>query len=342
MPIIQSRRRFLSNLAFTGAAGLVGAGTASLGNGGRSFAAEPPPEITTIRLKKDQAICEAPRYAAEDLLHAEGFTDVRYIELKPGRSSMPMIANGELDFVLQFPPELLIAMDDRRPITILAGVHAGCFELFGTERIRSIADLKGRTVGTQVVGTTTHLVSMMASYVGLDPAKDIRWLIDPSVKPIQLFVERKIDAFLAIPPETQELRARNIGHVIVNSALDRPWSQYFCCILAGNTEFVRKHPVATKRILRAILKATDLCASEPGRVAQLMVDGGFTDRYDYALQMLTELPYGRWRDYDPEDTMRWYALRLHEAGFIKSSPQRLIAEHVDWRFLNELKRELKV
>jgi hypothetical protein len=39
---------------------------------------------------------------------------------------------------------------------------------------------------------------------------------------------------------------------------------------------------------------------------------------------------------------RRLTLRLHEAGLIKSSPQKLIAEHTDWRFLNELKRELKV
>ena len=89
---------------------------------------------------------------------------------------------------------------------------------------------------------------------------------------MELFAEGKIDAFLGFPPEPQELRARKIGHVIVNSSIDRPWSQYFCCMLAGNREFVRKHPVATKRVLRAILKATDFCASEPARAARVMVD----------------------------------------------------------------------
>jgi len=111
--------------------------------------------------------------------------------------------------------------------------------------------------------------------------------------------------------------------------------------LAGNREFIRKHPVATKRVLRAILKATDLCASEPTRVAQRMVDGGFTPRYDYALQALIEIPYAKWREFDPEDTVRFYALRLREAGMIKSNPNKLIADSTDWRFLNELKRELK-
>jgi NitT/TauT family transport system substrate-binding protein len=174
-----------------------------------------------------------------------------------------------------------------------------------------------------------------------DPDRDIRWVTDPKVKPIELFVAGKIDAFLAFPPESQDLRARGIGHVILDTAVDQPWSQYYCCVLAGNPEYVSNHPVATKRALRAILKAADLCASDPQRAAQQIVDRGFTPRYDYALETLTELPYDKWREYDPEDTMRFYALRLHESGLIKSDPKKIIAENTEWRFFNELKRELK-
>jgi len=112
-------------------------------------------------------------------------------------------------------------------------------------------------------------------------------------------------------------------------------------MLGANRDYVRKHPVATKRVLRAVLKAAELCASDPAAVARRLVDGGFTPSYDYALQTVSELPYDRWRDYDAEDTVRFYALRLHEAGMIKLLPIRLIAENTDWRFLNELKRELK-
>ena len=129
--------------------------------------------------------------------------------------------------------------------------------------------------------------------------------------------------------------------MILNSATDRPWSQYFCCLLGGDREYVRKYPVATKRVLRAILKAADLCASDPARAARSLVDRAFTARYDYALQSVSELPYDKWREYDPEDTLRFYALRLHDAGLIKSSPNKSIAESTDWSFLNELRRELK-
>ena len=52
-------------------------------------------------------------------------------------------------------------------------------------------------------------------------------------------------------------------------------------------------------------------------------------------------PYGRWREYDPEDTLRFYALRLREIGMIKSTPQKIIENGTDWSFFSELRKTLK-
>ena len=112
-------------------------------------------------------------------------------------------------------------------------------------------------------------------------------------------------------------------------------------MVAANREFARKHPVATKRALRAILKAADLCGLAPDQAAHSLVAAGLTTRYDYALQTMKDIPYGKWREYHPEDTVRFYTLRLHEVGMIRSSPQKIIAQGTDWGFLNELKKELK-
>jgi NitT/TauT family transport system substrate-binding protein len=235
-------------------------------------------------------------------------------------------------------------VDAGDPVTALAGVHPGCYELFAHEPIRTIGDLKGQKVGIpEGFGSSGHLLlAIMVAQVGLDPYTDIDWITSPASDFLEVFADRQVDAFLAFPPEPQELRARKIGRAILNTATDKPWSDYFCCMLLGNRKFVRAHRVATKRYLRAILKATDICAGEPEWAARQLVDAAFTERYDYALQTLTEVPYDLWREYDPEDAMRFYALRLHEVGMVKSSPNRIIADGTDWRFLKELKRELKV
>jgi len=304
--------------------------------------AEPPPETTTIKLDKRPSICIAPQYAAEELLRTEGFTDVQYVNTGGSIGLRKALNSGEVQMSLHFAGPLIVRVDAGDPIVVVAGAHVGCFELFGTERVRAIRDLKGKTVGVLDIGGSQHVfLSSMVAHVGLDPRKDIAWVAHPPAVAMRLLAEGKIDAYLGFPPEPQEMRAKKIGHVVVNSNVDRPWSSYFCCMVAGNRDFVRKHPVATKRVVRAILKSVDVCAVEPERVAGFLVDKGYTKRQDYALQALRDIPYNRWRDYDPEDTIRFYALRLHEAGMIKSSPNKLIAQGTDWRFLNELKRELK-
>jgi NitT/TauT family transport system substrate-binding protein len=313
----QTRRRFLTTVSLAGASGFLRAPPA--------FAGEGPLETTTLRIANRHSLCNAPQHVAEELLRAEGFTEIRYIDTAPAATS-GAIAGGKIDFSMAHASYFVPAIDAGEPIILLAGIHVGCFELFAREGIHGVADLKGKSVGVYGLGDSTHVfLAATAAHVGLDPANDIRWVTDPKVKPMELFADGKLDAFLGAPPEPQELRARKIGHVIFSSSVDRPWSQYFCCMLGGNREFIQKHPVATKRVLRAILKAADLCAAEPAGIAQQMVERGFTDRYDYALQALSEVPYDRWREYDAEDTVRFYALRLHEIGMIKSSPQKIIA-----------------
>jgi NitT/TauT family transport system substrate-binding protein len=329
MTMRQTRRRFLTTAALAGAAGILPPR--------RARAAEAALETTTVRLGRIPAICFAPQYVCEALLRAEGFTDIRYVDTNPQTSEEDLGA-GRFDFQSNGAMGYPLAIDRGLPITVLTGVHAGCYELFVHGGIRGIADLKGKKVG--YLGGP-ELISMMAVYVGLDPKKDFTLVSDPAAKPMELFAEGKLDAYLAVPPEPQELRARKVGHVVLRTAVDRPWSQYFCCMMAANREYAARYPGATKRVIRAVLKAADLCAGEPELAARLMVEGGFTERYDYALQTLTENPYGAWREYDAEDTIRFYALRLHELGMIKSSPQKIIANGTDWRFLNELKRELK-
>ena len=318
------------------------AAAAALAGRFRTADAEPPPETTRIVLLQTASMCQAPQYVAEDLLRGEGFTDVRYIKQDGQRAIADALASGEANINMHFSGPLILRLDTGAPITILAGVHPGCYELFATERVRTLSDLKGKTVGIRGLEGPEHVfLSSMLAYVGLDPRKDVTWVTHSTEQSIALLAEGKIDAFMGFPPDPQEIRARKIGHVVVDSNLDRPWSQYFCCVVAANREFAQKYPVATKRALRAILKGTDVCASEPDRVSRYLVDSGRTPRYDLMRQMLKEIRYDRWRTYDPEDTVRFFALRLREAGMIRSTPQKIIATGTDWRFLNELKKELK-
>ena len=271
-----SRRQILRAMSTAGVAGLAEwrPPTAS---------AELPPETRQFRIVEIPSSCRSPEWMAEELLHAEGFTDVKYIRKQGTQGLEEALASGEAHISGHFAAPVILRLEAGDPIVVLGGEHAGCFELFGHEHIRSVRDLKGKAVAIPAFNSSQHaFIASMVAHVGLDAGKDIVWVRSPA-----------------------------------------------------------EHPIATKLAVRAILKATAICALEPERTARAVVAKGLAKSYDHTLQAIKGLPYGRWREFDSEDTVRFYALRLHEAGMIKSTPHKIIAQGTDWRFFNELKKELK-
>jgi NitT/TauT family transport system substrate-binding protein len=336
----EGKHRGFCRRSFLGAASALGA--CSFVSYPSCAFAEPPPETPKITLFENPVTCLVPQYVAKELLHSEGFTDVRYLKwpIETQKWAPEVLLSGEADISLSFVPSDIVQIEAGAPVVVLAGSHIGCVELVGGPRVKSALDLKGKKVAMQMPRSDEQIfVSMFAKYVGLN-ADEIDWVVHQGDH-WQLLADGKIDAFMSGPPGSIELRNRKIGHVMVNTTEDAPWSHYFCCVIASTRDYVQKYPVATKRALRAVVKAADVCALEPNRVARLVADKGLAS-YDNALQMLREIPYGKWREHDPEDSMRFFALRMREVGYVKTTPQKIIAQGTDWRFLNELKRELKV
>src|SRR4029453_5411002 len=156
-----SRREFLAKVTLAGTAGMLGLEPSS-------FAAEPPLETTRIRLVQGAGICPAPQYVAKEFLTGEGFTSLTYGS--PGVHPYPLIASGAIDISMAFVAPFLVELEAGAPITLLGGIHVGCYELFGTGGIRAIRDLKGKSVGVPHLGSAHHLfLASMLAYVGLDP-----------------------------------------------------------------------------------------------------------------------------------------------------------------------------
>ncbi|MDM0078878.1 ABC transporter substrate-binding protein [Variovorax sp. J2P1-59] len=328
-----SRREFLEHASALGAAGLLGL------QHGAAVADDAPPETRTVRFCHAPSICLAPQYLAGELLRDEGFSDVQYLALGT-RAGPEALASGKVDITMWYTTGYLPVMDAGKGVVLLAGVHLGCWELFGHGDMRMLSDLKGKTVVCEkFLGGDQILLSSMLSYAGFS-TNDVKWLARPGGSAMNAFIDKRADAFLAFPPEPQELRARKIGQVLLDTNVDRPWSQYYCCMIGANRDYVQRNPVATKHVLRAILKAVELCKAQPQQAAGYLRDHGYETRYDIGLQSLKKLNYD-YRTVNPEDTLRFHALRLRDVGLIKSTPQKLIAESTDWRLLNELKRELK-
>ena len=349
MQIAQSRRHFLASASLAAAAGVVG---------GRSLLAdEPPPETAVIRLMGDSSICQAPEYIVDDLLHAEGFTEIRYLYLSEsvwatqahGRprhllsASVDNARRQRRDRLRPFPPSVRDFSPGcrragngvgRRPRRLLRGIRPRAHPVHqrseGSHRQRPEVTL-GLVPAARDHGGARRARSPKGYRMGGEFRRSAHGAVcRGESRRLHCISPRAAGA--ARPQH----RSRHPQH-----HHGQPWSQYLCCIIEGNRDFVRANPVATKRFLRALFKGADLCAKAPETAARRLIEAGFAERYDYVLQTLAELPYGTWRDFDPEDSLRFYALQMHEVGFITSSPNELLAAGTDWRFLNELKRELK-
>jgi NitT/TauT family transport system substrate-binding protein len=185
MQAMQTRRRFLAGLSLAASAGLVRAPQLLAGEGGL--------ETTSVRLaKKIPVLCNAPQYIADELLRAEGFTDIQYVTSGPGAALTKKISDGLIDCSMGYAGPNIIAVDAGEAIVNLAGVHVGCFELLGHGNIRSIADLKGKSIGITDKGSSEHVyLAAMLAYIGLDPNRDVNWVTSASPPVYELFRERK-------------------------------------------------------------------------------------------------------------------------------------------------------
>lgn len=322
-------------------------GAGLLGLGPRPAVAEPPPESRSIRLLRDPdnpILCYAPQYLAEEFLRMEGFTDVVYSAFGDATSDSEVLTRDRADISPGLGSDFIVAVDAGAPIVVLGGLHAGCVEVFASDRVRDLRDLAGKRVVANGPGGAEHIfISTVATNVGLDPVRDVEWVFESDYGAWPGLLEAgKVDVVNAFPPLNLELRERGIGHVVLNTTTDDPWRHFFCCMIAARREFVEQNPVATKRAVRAIVKANQLCEVDKERSARLLVERGATDRYDFALKTLQEVPYGAWREYDPIHTLRFYALRLREAGLIRGTPAEILEQGTDFRFIDELRRELKV
>src|SRR5262245_66246424 len=96
-----------------------------------------------------------------------------------------------------FVAAFIVEVDSGTPIVLLGGVHTGCYELFGTKRVKAIRDLKGKTVAVPALGSSHHvLIASMAAYVGVDPKRDINCVTHTVEQSGQLRVEGKVDGMI--------------------------------------------------------------------------------------------------------------------------------------------------
>ena len=333
-----TRRQIAGGLAVAGLGGWLGL------RPGEAHA-EGPPETNRIRLIRDRefpVLCYAPQYLADEFLRMEGFTDIQYVSKGVEGSEAQTLVRDEADISAALGVDWVFPIAKGDPVVVLSGLHAGCVEVFAKPEIGSIRDLRGKRLAVHGLGSPERfLLASVAAYIGIDPNREIEWVLANPLEWTRMLQVGEVDAIAGFPPMNYMLHEQKIGHVILNTITDEPWRYYFCCLLAARREYFESYPIATKRAIRALLKANEMCTQQPEVAAGWLVKHGQAPSYEVALQTLQDIPYVAWRNYDPADSMRFYTLRLREAGLIEETPEAIIERGTDWRICNELRKELR-
>jgi len=303
----------------------------------------PPPETTTLRIV-NPAACDPGLALAGDYLREEGFTDVHYIDTNFVERGW--LLNRQADVAQAHPEFIVTSLDAGLPMMLLAGLHSGCLEVWARPDIRGITELRGKRIAVRRADTSDQFYAFFATllgYIGIDPLKDVQFLSfgnGPDMR--KAFIEGRADAVLngaSAGPAFRRLPT-SPGHVILSNLTDKPWSQYNCCTLVAHRDWARQNPIATKRVTRALLRATDRAARDQARAAHDAVSFGPDFADESLIRETMDMCTYDWRDLDPEETLRFYALRLADVKLITKTPQQLIAEGTDLAYMRQLRKEL--
>jgi len=253
---------------------------------------------------------------------------------------------GEVDISAGYSQWIVANVDAGSKMVALAGLHTGCIELWAKPGINSIRDLKGKTIAVDTNDITNVIYgfwSAMLASVGLDARTDVNFVsAGSSTSTLEVFLQGKSDALLAAAFQVPLLRAdpRNQGRLLMSNLEDKPWSQYYCCQLIANRDWVQKYPMAARRATRAILRANDRVAKDPAAAVVAGISQSLlgTTAYDTAVAVMKNCKF-EWRDIDAGESLRFFALQLAEYKLLKGAPQQLLAQASDFGYLQELKRQ---
>jgi NitT/TauT family transport system substrate-binding protein len=299
----------------------------------------PPPETTSIAITV--APCDSAMFAAERFLREEGFTEVNIGD----RAALGEMTAGKAQLGSAFPMTFFAAAESGPKVICLGGLHTGCAEVWAQPGISSVKDLKGRniTVTSKSLGNIPYAYFvMLLQQAGLDPAKDVNFVVQSDADPLRLYLDGKNDAVFVATTGAVTIKTNpaNKGKMINSQVMDQPWASTNCCFITASEQWYRANPIAAKRAMRAIYRTADALPADRGDAAKAATDKGLfggaaaTANVREAANMV---PLD-WRNYDVEKAVRFYAPLL--PGVLKASTDDLL-KALDLKIFKELSSELK-
>ena len=232
----------------------------------------------TYRVSYGGATCEAFTFAAfAEHLWAHDGINVDLVHSPLGVPDMHTLSAGTIDAAPSNFYSYLKPLEQGADIRVTAGLHAGCLRMVVgvTSGIRTYADLKGKTIGTNGVGNApSPFFSVALAKAGLRPTKDVQWR---TYLPAQFgpALERgEIQAVAAIDPVpfmlVQQGKAVEIG-----SNMTGMFANMFCCAAGLSGKLVRDQPKVAAALTRGLIHGSLYTGQHSREIAAIEVSDKF-------------------------------------------------------------------
>src|SRR5580704_298170 len=214
--------------------------------------------LTKIRVGYIGLTCEAPIYTAVEkgFFKAEGLDPV--LVKCDWSNYKDVMALGGFDVTHHLIMYFLKPIEQGLDVKFTAGIHRGCLRVQApvNGKIHSIEDLRGKRIGVPGMGTPPFIfANRVLSAHGIDPSKEITWVVYPSGELGLALDKGDVDAVADSEPIGTMLVAAGKVKNVASLADDSPYKDEFCCEVVINGKFLAANPKAATAATRALLKA---------------------------------------------------------------------------------------
>jgi ABC-type nitrate/sulfonate/bicarbonate transport system substrate-binding protein len=196
---------------------------------------------------------------------------------RSGNERMVAFQAGRLDALTSSTTGILFAASKGVPLLVPVSMARESTETFSTAYFAladsdvSLINLKGKTIGINGYRTSIELYARIAvAKAGLDPERDVKWLVVPLPQMAEALRQKKID--IGVFPSTFAFVAMKQGGVrkVFDSAGISGIEEEFD--IAFNPEFVRKNPAAVRAWVADFLAVTKYVEETPQEARKSLLD----------------------------------------------------------------------
>lgn len=220
--------------------------------------------------------CEAPIFVAKE----KGYFEEEGLDIElvlVAQDTAMLVSTNKIDAVM-VTPNIFPGASEGLDIKIIEAAHTGCIQGATTKDsgIKSAADLKGKRVGVAAEGDVPQLqLSEEMRQAGLDPRKDVEWLIYPDAQ-LELALEQgEIDAFASWDPFTT-MALENGYELFFSTTSGDFFKKDICCFYGMNPNTLKKNPELGKKLAKAFAKANEFIMSNPQEAAEIIINNDYT------------------------------------------------------------------